>query len=135
MKGCATRHMLSAVIAVLLFGLLPEVGLNAFSQTVFPTEEKAYSTTSGDLVEVLMSIAETFDVSVVAEIAQPYPVHVQISAGTHGAEELLNLVVQQCSGYAWQKKGSVAWEYSEDVIRSPGDFSICADRELECQTA
>jgi hypothetical protein len=126
--------MLSAVIAVLLFGLLPEVGLNAFSQTVFPTEEKAYSTTSGDLVEMLMSIAETFDVSIVAEIAQPYSVHVHISGGTHTAEELLNLVVQQCPGYAWQKKGNVAWVYSEDIIRSPGDFLNLRRRELECRT-
>jgi len=77
---------------------------------------------SGDLVELLKFVGQTFDTSVLAEISQPFPTGLRIPDGQDTADEVMDLLVQQSAGYAWQRHGNVMWIYNPDVTRSSGDF-------------
>lgn len=118
MSLCAKLRVIGALLLTFcLTGALP-----ALNTSSFPAEAKEHPAISGDLVFALAHVAQVFDVSLVAETAQPYPANVRLPGGIHTAQELLNLLVQQCPGYRWQEKGSVAWVYNEDVLHSSGDF-------------
>ena len=117
----ALTHCLTLIALVLFVGNI-DVMQGASATTSFPTDPKEHSSFSGDLVSALTYIGQTFDVSIVAEVAQPYPTQLRLPAGKHTAEELLTLLVQQAAGYAWQKQGSVAWVYNQEVAHSTGDF-------------
>lgn len=91
----------------------PDVGLKSKHQ---------HTQRSGDLIEVLGFIANTFSVPMVIEVAQPYPVDLSIPAGTDSAAQLIEALIAKCRGYDWRDDGGVVVVTKSSLMASPGDF-------------
>lgn len=77
---------------------------------------------AGDLVGVLASTAETFHVPVVAELAQPYPLSLDLPAGSDTLAAYMDSVVKQTPGYSWQKKNGAVWIYNRKLLMASANF-------------
>src|SRR5437764_8419278 len=62
---------------------------------------------SGDLVKALIFAGQTFNVSIVAELAQPYPTKISVPAGNHDAFSYLLIVTRTLRNYRTEKRDGV----------------------------
>jgi hypothetical protein len=76
----------------------------------------------GDFVNLLLAVARTYRIPLIAELSEPLPKDITIPSGTHNASQILDILMQTVHGYSWQQVGAVARIYQADLATAPGNF-------------
>lgn len=97
-------------------------GVSSPEKSSAPSAPIQHARVSGDLVGVLTSTAKTFHVPIVAELAQPYPLSLDVPAGSDTLTAYMDLVVKQSPGYSWQNANGAVWIYNRKLLMARADF-------------
>jgi hypothetical protein len=77
----------------------------------------------GNMPEVLRSVAEQYQVPIIAELEQPLPPVLDIAEGTNSVSDVLNQIISHAPNYEFEVwKGSVIHFYSKGIQNAPGNF-------------
>jgi hypothetical protein len=114
--------ILSAILLVTVAAPFCNSQANIGQQSTFSAKPIQHGEETGDLVRILAFIAGTFKVSVLGELAQPYPNEVRVPAGRHTLEQTMNLVIQQCPEYRWRSEDGTLWVYRKSLLDARANF-------------
>jgi hypothetical protein len=114
MTGIRLRVIMSLVICL--------HSISALAQHRSPLDRVVqHGQVSGDLATALAEIAQSIQMPLMAELAQPLP-KIQIAPGTHTGEQLLQKVIQQALGYRFDADGPVVHLYDAHLASSQFNF-------------